>query len=483
MQKNTINLIIFNLVNTGAQFLLVMILSRYLSKNEYATFRQLFLPFEIVSPLLGLGLSSTIFYFYPRFLNKRKLLLSVLSLVFTTCFVFEMLLTLGLDKLISIFFNNDSILEFFYYLGFFSFFSLSNTILYSYFILENKVKVNIIVNFIFNSLLIATVFFIVIYENNLEYVILLRTSIYGMIFFVMILKVDLFNKLSFSVREFITNTKLIFIYSLPISFSLIMGVFSCQLDKIIVSSFCTTKEYAIYINGAFEVPVIAIITSSLAGASFGLFTEFCNEKKYLLANNLFKRVSLASAIIIFPSFVFLFYFSKEVIVLMFSEKYLESYFIFRIYLLLLPIRIIQYGNVLIALGKTNVLLIRSIVELLISLILSLIFFQLFGYRGIVFGPVIAVLLWTVPYNLLIISRGFELRLNSILPIKKLSIVFLACCISIIVVFIIDFSINNLKIIYKMIINFTLFSFIYLCMINWFKIITLDLASKQKIIIH
>jgi hypothetical protein len=56
-----------------------------------------------------------------------------------------------------------------------------------------------------------------------------------------------------------------------------VGVVSYQLGKIIVSTFCSSHEYAIYINGAFEIPLIAIATSSLAAASFGVFTSLCKE--------------------------------------------------------------------------------------------------------------------------------------------------------------------------------------------------------------
>lgn len=482
MQKNTIGLVLFNIFNTGAQFLLVIILSRFFSKEDYATFRQLFLPSEIIAPLLGLGLSSSIFYFYPRFSNKIKLLISSLTLIFVACFVFEILVIGGLGKIISISFKNENLLKYFYYVGFFSFFSLSNTVLYSYFILENKIRINIIVNFVFNLILLLLLFLIVSYVKNIEIAILLRVVVYGISFITMFLISKPFKKIDYSLNEFYNDLREIFVYSFPISLSLLIGVVSYQIDKIIVSSFCSAEEYAMYVNGAFEIPVIAIITSSIAGASFGLFTQYCKDNEYDKANNLFNKISLASAIVIFPCFVFLFFYSKETIVLIFGKKYIESYFVFEIYLLLLPIRIIQYGNVLIALGKTNILLFRSIIELIISAASSILLFKLFGYKGIVFGTVIAVLLWTVPYNLVIISKGFKLPIKFILPLKKLAVVTFCCVISLLLVSIIGLYINQLGLIYKMTIVFTIFCLVYLLMINMLGIIKYDNNSKYKITI-
>lgn len=480
MQKNTIGLILFNIFNTGAQFLLVIILSRYFNKEDYATFRQLFLPSEIIAPLLGLGLSSSIFYFYPRYSNKLKLLISSLTLVLISCLIFELLLVCGLDEIISISFKNESLLKYFYYLGFFSFFSLSNTILYSYFILENKVRVNIIVNFIFNFLLLVFLFILVTNTKNIEGAILLRTLIYGVSFITMLIMSKPFKRFQYSLDEFLSDLRTIFIYSFPISLSLLLGVISYQIDKIIVSSFCSTGEYAMYVNGAFEIPVIAIVTSSIAGASFGLFTQFCKEKQFDKANDLFNRISLASAIIIFPCFIFLFFYSKETIILIFGKKYIESYFVFEVYLLLLPIRIIQYGNVLIALGKTNVLLFRSIIELVISAASSIFLFKLFGYKGIVFGTVIAVLFWTVPYNLIIISRGFNLPVKSILPVKKLVIITICCLVSILPVSLLEFYTTSISLLFKMSIVFVVFCLIYLVLIQLLGIIKYDSQTKFKL---
>src|SRR5690554_4826342 len=101
MKKNTLILIIFNLINTAAQFGLIMILSRYLSQAAYATYRQFFLPYEVMAPLLGLGLSSTIFYFYPRYENKKRLLFVILFLAFLTSLLFHVLINLGLGSVIA----------------------------------------------------------------------------------------------------------------------------------------------------------------------------------------------------------------------------------------------------------------------------------------------------------------------------------------------------------------------------------------------
>lgn len=480
MKKNTISLILFNLFNTGSQFLLIVFISRTFSKTDYSTYRQVFLPFEILAPLLGLGLSSTVFYFYPRFSNKQNLLFSSLFLIFLNCAFFEFLLLVGLGKEISNLFNNLEVGRYFYFLGFFAFFSLSNTVIYSFFVLENKIKTSILVNLFSNIILILLTILVILYNKDIHWIVVFRLATYAFSFFIMVFNSHILRFLSYSPKAFLEDCKQIFKYSLPVSSSLLVGVFSYQIDKLLISSFNKPEEFAIYVNGAFEIPLIAIVTSSIASASFGLFTQFCKDTDFFSANQLFKKVTLASSLFIFPTFVFLFYFSEEIITFIFGKQYSESSFVFKGYLLLLPIRIIQYGNILIALGKSKILLFRSIIELVISCISTFLLMTFFGYKMAVFGTVIAVLGWTVPYNLVTISKGFEIRFKSLLPFKKLALVMIGSVVSIFLVSFGYVALDEFYFITKITLVFSTYFSLFLILMIKLKILKIDLNSKYKI---
>src|SRR5690606_36901693 len=201
MQKNAINLFIFNIVNTLAQFLIVIILSHNLEKADYATFRQLFLPFEMIAPILGIGLSSSIFYFYSRFTEKSKLLQVCLLLLAFACLIFHISLTLGIDELLSQNLNNPDLNNYFSLLALFSFFSLSNTVLYSYFILEDKVKYSILINSVANFILVGSICFFSVKYPNLSAIIYMRIIIYGVIMLAMLTSSSLFKDKYLSFKE------------------------------------------------------------------------------------------------------------------------------------------------------------------------------------------------------------------------------------------------------------------------------------------
>ncbi|GGG11401.1 hypothetical protein GCM10011344_10150 [Dokdonia pacifica] len=476
MRKDVILLFVFNLVNSSTQFALVLILSRFLDQEDYATYRQFFLPFEVLAPLLGLGLSNTIFYFFPRFENKIKLLQTCLSIVLVISIIFQLIISLGADYHIATLLKNDSLINYFYILGLFSFFSLSNTVMYSYFILIKKTKTSLVINFIGNIILLLGMLFLAMYYSSLEFILIFRTVVFAIIFILMLLQTKAYIFQYKNWGNFKIDLNKIFMYSYPVGLSLLVGVISYKIDKILVSNFTSPEDYAIYINGAFEVPLISIVTSSIAGATFGVMTQYCKDKNYTLALSLFKKITITSALVLFPSFAFLFWYSKDVILLLFGETYEASHYIFKVYLFLLPIRIIQYGNVLIALDKASILLKRSLIELILSLVLSLLFYQLAGINGIAYGLIISVLFWTVPFNLSVISKGFGVSILELIPYKKLSVIILSAFIGTIVSELIQIISIELNIFFDIVIT----SIVYGLLLILFKYITYDPNVKIKI---
>jgi O-antigen/teichoic acid export membrane protein len=127
--------------------------------------------------------------------------------------------------------------------------------------------------------------------------------------------------------------------------------------------------------------------------------------------------------------VFLLVTARPFIFTLYSEKYLESIIPFYIYLFILPVRIVIYGSALMALGQSKVILIRSTFDLLINVLLSIIFVHLFGYLGAAISTIATLYLWTVPYNLYKIGKGFNIKCRNTLPfIDLLHILFysIAC---------------------------------------------------------
>jgi O-antigen/teichoic acid export membrane protein len=110
---------------------------------------------------------------------------------------------------------------------------------------------------------------------------------------------------------------------------------------------------------------------------------------------------------------------------LYSSKYLGSVLPFRLYLVVLPMRIVTYGAALMALGFTRLVLFRSVVDLVVNGALCTLFVWLWGYLGAVVALVATLYLWTVPYNLYTIAKGFGVPVMKVLPFGMLSRIMLA----------------------------------------------------------
>jgi O-antigen/teichoic acid export membrane protein len=208
-------------------------------------------------------------------------------------------------------------------------------------------------------------------------------------------------------------------YSVPLGISIMIGVIAINLDKVVVSSMCPPIQFAVYVNGAFEVPLISIITGSAMAILLPEFTSLHQDGNHEKIIYLWHGAMKRCAVIIFPIMIFLLVTAPEVMRIVFSDRYVESAVPFRIYLLLLPIRITQFGAILMAAGRSRLILIRSAIGLLINLVLSVILVKFIGYLGAAIATVISIYFWSIPFNLRCINSILGEKLKRFLPYADL----------------------------------------------------------------
>jgi O-antigen/teichoic acid export membrane protein len=192
-----------------------------------------------------------------------------------------------------------------------------------------------------------------------------------------------------------------------------------QVHGLVVAAGCTPEQYAVYANGAFEVPVIGIVTGAITSVVMAGMSASCHAGRRDEALNLFQVSAIRSASVLLPSFAFLEFFGSELIEALYSPAYSGSAVPFRIMLLTLPCRIVVYGAALIALGMSRSILIRSVIDLLLSTGVALVLVRLLGPNGGAAALVVTLLGWSVPFNLRAISRGFGVTWSACLPLPRI----------------------------------------------------------------
>jgi len=105
--------------------------------------------------------------------------------------------------------------------------------------------------------------------------------------------------------------------------------------------------------------------------------------------------------------------------MLYSEKYLASVPIFRIYLLILPLRIAVYGSLLVSAGQSRSVFSSSVVGLLMAALLNSILVPLFGMPGAAAATILSV--YAVAGMLLVCSaRLLQVSVGQIFPWRDLA---------------------------------------------------------------
>lgn len=227
----------------------------------------------------------------------------------------------------------------------------------------------------------------------------------------------------------IGNMRKLLIFSVPLGFASVLGTLTRQLANVIVSFLSSPKEFAIYANGAKEVPLVGIVASSIAVVIMADMSKKIQEGDRQSALSLFKKASITSACFILPVMCFLMIYANNFIEILYTKKYIDSVTPFRIYLLILPIRIVYYGSAFVALGISKLILYRSAVELIITSILCYVFVKFFGAYSAALAIVVTLYFFSAPYNLFTLGKEFGCSAFQIIPFRMIGNILLLSVIA------------------------------------------------------
>lgn len=203
----------------------------------------------------------------------------------------------------------------------------------------------------------------------------------------------------------------------------IVGILSKWIDKLIMIYLLTPSEFAIFFNGSIEIPLLSIFVSFAGSLMMVQMTRRMEISESVVP--VFRENFLLLSTIIFPVFFFLFFFSEPVFLLFFGPQYIDSVPIFTITILILPLRINNYGSILQVIGKGKLVTQGSIIDLILCIVLVFILYPILGMRGAALAMVLSTLI-QISYYLWNGMRLLKTTLTALIPFKTLLIRFVAC---------------------------------------------------------
>lgn len=402
--------------------LFTMIAARILSYNDFGTYKQMLLISNLIFVVLPFGIPTTISYYYNNLNEDKKdnLISNTLMILFFLSFIAVIIILLFQNN-IADFFNNSLIREYIFPLSLYIFMMVFGSFLDNLLISSGKTVILGNFSVIYYSIYYTVLAILTYYLKDIS---LVFYTMFIMEFIRFIILMVIYKRgINFTFRPSITFLKEQLVFSLPLGLGLLVQTLNIYVDKMFISNLYSPEDYAIYANGAMDIPFVGIITVSFATVILPILSKTYNS------NNDFKGVIsiwedsiIKTAAFIFPVFFILLTNSLGYISLIFSEKYLESNGVFLIYLLKLPLSITIFGNILIVLGKQKYILYNMTIGFVLNVILNFLFIKIFGIKGPAISTALIHLLLII-LQLIQISKHSKTKFSELLPFKKLLILF------------------------------------------------------------
>jgi O-antigen/teichoic acid export membrane protein len=187
-----------------------------------------------------------------------------------------------------------------------------------------------------------------------------------------------------------------------------------QFDRLVVSRNFSPALFAVYAVGAVELPLTGVVQQAVSSVLIPALTRHYAAGDVAGMAALWRRAIRRTSLVLLPLFVFFILTANETIHLLFGASYSQSADVFRVYLLLMPLRVATYGLITQAIGRTHINLTASFILLAANAALVLALVGPLGLIGPAVGTVLATYLIAV-YYLIRLRKVLGLTIGALFP--------------------------------------------------------------------
>ncbi len=169
-------------------------------------------------------------------------------------------------------------------------------------------------------------------------------------------------------------------YAMPIWLADGVGSLSRYVDRLVVLGFFTAATFPLYQFGAIEVP-IGLLLSAVVTVLVPEVSRLYANRQLAAIGSLWRQAVGRLALIVLPLWAYLFFFAGPLITLYATARYGPAVWVFRVFLLALPLRCAVYNPLLVGMGKARWAFWGSVGDLVVNAGLSVLLVQMLLTRG------------------------------------------------------------------------------------------------------
>jgi O-antigen/teichoic acid export membrane protein len=418
------------LLSQGAALITILVLARLVSAKQLGTYQQLSLIYGITAPFLLGGIPAALLYFLARSKSRveRDSWIVRAYLLLSTLGVVAALLIVVLRGPMARLMNNpplaDALLAYAPYAFFAVVFAAAPSIL----IATHRASAAAALNALNGGASLAAVTSAALISPDARALALGLSTAMGVVAVVSVVATlrPVRGALGHLVSLSRTDWSPLLSYGFPLAFAGFAAGVGYQFDRFVVGANFSTRAFAVYALGAIELPFSLLIqqsiTNVLAPALAGLWQR--GDRESMLA--LWREATRKSSLLMAPLFAFFMFNAPNIVHVLYGAKYAASTPIFRIYLLLMPLRITTWGLMSQAVGRTRINFVAAGIILATNVVVALSLVGPLGLRGPALAAPAGALASSL-YYVVRMSSILEAPVRRLLPFRRIVATFLVAC--------------------------------------------------------
>jgi O-antigen/teichoic acid export membrane protein len=415
-----------NVLSYVVVFFVPIVNTRSLTVEHYGYYRQFWLLFETIFPLLVLGFPRSLMYYLPRtdrpeeksiYVTQAILFLFATSLVAIVIYsVMGRVLGAGFGALVRAFYLR---------LCLFTVFMILSSYMDTVFVAEKKIVSQAVYVPVASAVLAVTVMSVSWRTGDVN-ALVTAITVYALARFLF--------AMGYSRRVYKPRLRLVSLatmkeqlsYAIPLGLSSIVITLLGQSDKFIINHFLGREALAIYSIGAFQIPVVNLVRGSIANVTFPLMAQYEKEGRVDDILHLWRRSTVALSVLFFPVFAVLEVMARPFITVLFTETYAAAAPVFAIYLFIFLTSTADCGVVINAFKKQAYAATVAGIALVVNVALGVTLYYQVGRLGVPLACVITY--WTIHLVMLFKSASLlRVPLSRVLPWGGLLYRFAVAC--------------------------------------------------------
>ncbi len=210
-------------------------------------------------------------------------------------------------------------------------------------------------------------------------------------------------------------------YGLPLQLGVGLWILVQSLHYYIVAAGVDAATYAIYAVGCLQIPIIDMLSTPSKNLLTARMREAVTADQSGAALALWHDTTRRLALVFFPLAGLLVATARDLIPVLFTDRYAASIPILMVWSLIAPAYAAQPDGVLAVYAETRAIAVVHAIQLLLMTVLVLAFIRLFGLVGAVLGTVLVI--WVGKVLMLLRARRLlRVTLAALLPWRSLGII-------------------------------------------------------------